>query len=136
MENKKLAKVLSASALLLLPEIAFAAAATNGVGIINNIIAVIGAGGYLVIAIMAIVGLWCLYVFGTNIMKMGKEDQREEVKPKSLIASLAGALCLTYGTYIMYVGMNTAFGGDVSSSGSAWSTPSNGSSSSNNGNGS
>jgi hypothetical protein len=99
-------------------------AATDGNDIVLNIVKFFGSLGYGILALMVLIGLWCLYVFGTSLMKMGDEQQRDQVKPKTLVTSLAGALVLTYGSYVLLIGMNTAFGGDVSSTAapSGWST--------------
>jgi uncharacterized membrane protein len=99
--------------------------ATDGNDIILNLVKLAGSLGYGILALMVLIGLWCLYVFGTSLFKMGDEDQREQVKPKTLIASLAGALVLTYGSYVLLIAMNTAFGGNVgdTTAPSAWSTP-------------
>jgi uncharacterized membrane protein YqhA len=99
--------------------------ATDGNDIILNIVELFGSIGYGILALMVLIGLYCLYVFGTSLFKMGEEDTREQVKPKTLVASLAGALVLTYGSYVLLVAMNTAFGGEVADAAapSAWSTP-------------
>jgi uncharacterized membrane protein YqhA len=99
--------------------------ATDGNDIILNLVTLAGSLGYGILALMVLIGLYCLYVFGTSLFKMGDEDTREQVKPKTLVASLAGALVLTYGSYVLLVAMNTAFGGNVAdaTAPSAWSTP-------------
>jgi hypothetical protein len=84
--------------------------ANDGTEIIRNIVKFFGSLGYGILALMVLIGLYCLYVFGTSLFKMGDEDSREQVKPKTLVASLAGALVLTYGSYVLFVAMNTAFG--------------------------
>jgi hypothetical protein len=88
--------------------------ATDGNDIIGNIVTFFGSLGYGILALMVLVGLYCLFVFGTSLMKMGDENERDKVKPQTLITSLAGALVLTYGSYTLGVAMQTAFGGDAS----------------------
>jgi uncharacterized membrane protein YqhA len=103
--NKLLLAIVSTTSSL--PALAQAKDATD---IIVNIVKLFGSIGYGILALMVLIGLYCLYVFGSSLFKMGDEDTREQVKPKTLVASLAGALVLTYGSYVLFVAMNTAFG--------------------------
>ena len=93
-----------------IPSLPALAQAKDGNVIIANLVNFLGSIGFGILALMVLIGLWCLYVFGTSLMKMGDENQRDAVKPKTLITSLAGALVLTYGSYVLFVAMNTAFG--------------------------
>jgi Trk-type K+ transport system membrane component len=102
-------KVLLAMATAI-PSLPVLAQASDGNAIIRNLVNFLGSIGFGILALMVLIGLYCLFVFGTSLMKMGDENQREEVKPKTLVASMAGALVLTYGSYVLFVAMNTAFG--------------------------
>jgi len=100
---------------------ALASPAKDGNEIVVNIVRFLGSIGYGLLALMVLIGLYCIYVFGTSLFKMGDDTQRDQVKPKTLVTSLCGALVLTYGSYVLGVAMQTAFGGNADSAASTTS---------------
>jgi uncharacterized membrane protein YqhA len=64
--NKLLLAIVSTTSSL--PALAQAKDATD---IIVNIVKLFGSIGYGILALMVLIGLYCLYVFGSSLFKMG-----------------------------------------------------------------
>lgn len=113
-------KLTAAAALAVAPTFAFAQSAQDGNDVVARIVTFLGSLGWGLLAAMVLFGLYCMWVFGTSLQKMGDDDnQREEVKPKTLVLSLLGAIVCTYGTYTLGVGMRTIFNDNAQSNGQA-----------------
>lgn len=122
-------KMFYSVALSAMPFLAFAQQAASGGQdgnqVITQVITFLGSVGYLILAIMVVFGLYCMWVFGSSLQKMGDDSNRQdEVKPKTLVLSLLGAIVCTYGTYTLGVGMRTVFN-DNAQQNTTFSLPSN-----------